>query len=65
MRTSKANCEVRTAARIAGVMLWQIASLLGVSESTMTRKMRTEMTAEEKDQILAIIENLKAEQEGK
>ncbi len=65
MRTKKANHEIRAAARNAGVALWQIAIQLGVGEATMTRKMRTEMSEEEKARIFSIIENLKAEQEGK
>lgn len=65
MRTEKANYRIRAAAKSAGVVLWQIAMQLGVSEATMTRKMRTEMSEEEKARIFSIIENLKAEQEGK
>lgn len=57
------NCEIRKAAREAGVCLWQIASRLLISEATMTRKMRLELSTEEKAKILSIIEELRAEQE--
>ena len=64
MRNNTANCEVRKAAREAGVCLWQIASRLGIGEATMTRKMRVELSSEEKAKVLSIIEELRAEQEG-
>ncbi len=38
-----ANAFVRRQAKAAGVALWQIARYLGVSEPTMTRRLRVEL----------------------
>ena len=52
------NAEIRTAAKNAGVYLYQIAAELGVSEPTMTRKMRYKMSENEKSKILSVIEKV-------
>jgi hypothetical protein len=52
------NQEIRLAARGAGVPLWQLAEALGVSEPTMTRKLRHELSDDEKARILTIIHEL-------
>lgn len=59
------NREIREAAKRYGVKLWQIAERLGVSEFTFSRKLRREVSEDEKARIMSIIENLKSEQEGK
>lgn len=53
------NREIREEAKNNGVMFWQIAERLNISESTMTRKLRKELTDEEKTKISAIIAELK------
>ncbi len=53
------NQDIREEARKAGVRLWQIADELGISEPTITRLMRKELTAEKKAEILKIIAQLK------
>lgn len=54
-----ANKNIRLAARGAGVPLWRIAQELGISEPTITRKLRRELPEEEQQRILAIIERIK------
>lgn len=54
------NSDVRTAAKNAGVFLYQIAAAIGISEPTMTRKMRFELSSEEKQPIFDAIEKIKA-----
>ena len=49
------NTEIREEARRWRVPLWEIAQQLGVSESTMTRWMRTELSTERVSQIRAAI----------
>ena len=44
----KANMDIRQMAKSRSVRLWEIANYLGVSESTVTRCMRTEMNGVEK-----------------
>ena len=53
-----ANNEIRTEAKNKGVALWQVADRLGISEPTMTRKLRRELDGAEKAQILSIIDDI-------
>lgn len=55
------NQEIRTEAKRNGVKLWQIADRLGISEPTMTRKLRHELNEDEKNRILSIITELAKE----
>ena len=54
-----ANKDIREAAKTAGVRLWQIANKLKVSEATITRLLRIELSAEKKVEFLKIIDELK------
>lgn len=54
-----ANMQIRLAARGAGVPLWRIAQEMGISEPTITRKLRKELPEEEQARILTIIERIK------
>lgn len=53
------NKDIKLEAKGNGVALWQIAEKLGISEPTMTRKLRVELNTEEKTKIRAIIAELK------
>lgn len=53
-----ANIDIRRAAAGAGVKLWQIAEKLGIVDSTLSRKLRHELSTEEKDKIMTIIRDL-------
>jgi len=55
----KANQDLRMLARGAGIPLWTIAQKLSISEQTLIRKWRIELTDREKKEVRAIIENLK------
>lgn len=52
------NVEVRSAAKQNGVMLWQIANAMNISEATMTRKLRTELSESDKSAMLRIINDI-------
>lgn len=52
------NLDVRRAAAGSGVRLWQIADALGIADCNLSRKLRKELTDEEKKAIFAIIRNL-------
>lgn len=56
---NQANKDIRDALRIADIKHWKLAEYLNISENTLSRKMRTEMSAEEKEKILNIIEQYK------
>ena len=52
------NQDIRQAAARAGVKLWQIADKLGINDGNFSRKLRREFSAEEKEEIFAIINEL-------
>lgn len=58
------NRDIRTAAKEAGVFLWQIAARYGINDGNFSRKLRKELPAEEKQKILGIIESLAQERQG-
>lgn len=58
---SKANMDIREKATANGVLLWQIADSLNITDASFSRKLRKELSAEEKTKIFSIIESLSAE----
>ena len=57
------NIEVRAAIKKARLFSYEVAAALGITESSVSRKMsRKEMDSEEKRQILAVIERLSKEE---
>ncbi|MFT3951198.1 MAG: hypothetical protein QM689_04490 [Oscillospiraceae bacterium] len=57
------NKSVREYAKRNGVFLWQVAAYLNISEPTMTRRLRTELTESEKSEIFAAVNSLKTQKE--
>lgn len=55
------NQDIRRAAAGAGVKLWQIAEALGIADCSLSRKLRRELPAEEKEKIFSIIRTLSEE----
>ena len=55
------NERIKVAAKEKRVPLWEVASRLGVSESTMTRMMRQELSEDKAHNILAIINEVARE----
>ena len=43
----------------AGLKQWQLAQILGIDESVLSRKLRYELPEEEQDRIVALIEETK------
>lgn len=56
------NKEIRESAKRKGVFLWQIANALGINDGNFSRKLRKELPEEEKNKILAIIDQLSKEE---
>ena len=56
------NMNLRRTAKAAKVPLWRIAEVLGISEPTMTRKLRRELKKKKKTRILDIISTLAKEE---
>lgn len=57
------NKEIRSAAKNAGVRLWEVAAAYGINDGNFSRKLRKELPQEEKDKILAIINQLAKERQ--
>lgn len=55
------NQDIRRSAAGAGVKLWQIAEALGIADCSLSRKLRRELPAEEKEKIFGIIRELSQE----
>ena len=58
------NSDLRKSAKENGVALWEIADRLNISEPTMTRKLRRELPAEEKQRIFSLIDEIAAEKKS-
>lgn len=54
-----ANNDIKSQAKISGVYLWQVAQRLGITDSTLSRKLRRELPTEEKERIFNIIDELR------
>lgn len=52
------NQDIRQAAKSAGLRLWEIADAYGMNDGNFSRKLRKELTAEEKAKIMGIIAKL-------
>ena len=57
----KSNQDIRLLAAGSDIRLWQIADKLGYNDAYFSRKLRKELTAEEKKRIRKIISELRAE----
>ena len=55
------NMDIRLYARGNGVQHWRLARALGVSEPTLTRWLRDELTEEKKKEYRALIDELAEE----
>lgn len=54
-----ANDVIKEKAKQSGVYLWQIADVLGITDSMFSRKLRKELPETKKTKILSIIDDLK------
>lgn len=52
------NRRIREAAKTQGVMLWEIAERLGVTDSTFSRKLRRELPDGEQERLISIISDI-------
>lgn len=55
------NKDIRTYAKENNVKLWQIAKAMGISEPTMTRKLRSELPEQGKQTFRRIVDELSAQ----
>ena len=52
------NSEIRQAMKVNRLYSYEVAVALGVSEFTLSRKLRNELSQDDKEKILAVIEKL-------
>lgn len=52
------NQKIRAEAAKYGVKLWQIAEAVGLAESTFSRSLRHEVSAERRAEIIAVIHKI-------
>ena len=57
MQREKANVMIRDKAKEHGLCLWQVADVLGISYDGLIRKLRHELSEDERDFIISAIEN--------
>ena len=55
------NSKVRIKMLESGVKQWEVANMLGISESVFSRKLRNELSEEEQDKIVNLIEQSQGE----
>lgn len=60
----QANMEIRNTAKKSGVRLWEVAEAIGITDGTLSRKMRRELPEAEQRQILGIVADLAAKKEA-
>ena len=59
-----ANRDIRMKAKEKSVTLWEIADKLNISEPTMTRKLRRELSDTEKAELITLIDTIAAEKKA-
>ena len=59
------NIEIREALKNARLKKWQLAELIGIQDSSLSRKLRYELQSDEKAKILNIIHEFEKQQENK
>lgn len=57
------NTRIKIKMLKSGIKQWELARLLGISESALSRKLRDELPEEEQDRIVAVIERGKENEE--
>lgn len=55
------NEVIKTAAKDAGIYLWEIAERLQMSDSSFSRKLRRELSNGDQKRVLSVIDAIKSE----
>ena len=59
-----ANTIIKATAKERGVLLWEIADRLGISDGAFSRKLRKEFSANETEKILSLVSEIASEKGG-
>ncbi len=54
----KTNLVIRKLVKDSGIHLWQVADQLGIHDTELSKKMRYELSKEEQEKIISIIDEL-------
>lgn len=57
------NSVIREAARTSGVKLWEIAEQMGITDANFSRKLRRELSDDERNEVLRIIQDISAKKD--
>ena len=52
------NKDIKVKARKSGVLIWEIADRLGIADTTMSRRLRYELSDKEKELIVSAIDEI-------
>lgn len=58
------NLDIRSRAITKGVLLWEIAEAIGITDATLSRRLRRELPADERERVLKVIEQIADERKG-
>ena len=58
----KANRDIRDAVEARGFRLWELADALGMQDSNLSKKLRSELCPQEKERYFNAIETMTAQQ---
>lgn len=64
MTNGKANFDIEIYALENGILKWRIAEKLGITDSSFSRKLRHELSDEDKQKIRDIVDKLKGGEEN-
>ena len=56
------NVDLRQEIKLSGIRFWQVAEELGLNDGNFSRKLRKELSGEEKECISVVVERLKVQQ---
>ena len=62
-RMSRPNNDIRDALTRVGFFQWELAAELGLSDGALSRRLRTELTASEKEACFKAVERMKEQRE--
>lgn len=59
------NQDIRSYAKTNGVLLWEVAEMVGLSDSAFSRRLRRELPSDQREHIMRVIEAIAAYKAGR
>lgn len=60
----RANMDIRDAVEVRGFRLWELADALGMQDSNLSKKLRRELSPQEKERYFEAIETMEVRRNG-